>query len=65
MESEEKYLDVRINTQLTLRERIMARLISRGKTHSVELRDRFGSEELRASRAGPSEQRIEGQLHLT
>jgi hypothetical protein len=32
----------------------------------VELQNLFGSpEELRASRAGPSEERIEGRLHLT
>jgi hypothetical protein len=49
VESEGNYLDVRINAQLTLRGRILARLISRGKTHWVELGDRFGPGELRAS----------------
>ncbi len=44
----------------------MARLSSTGKPQSVELQNLFGSpEELRASRAGPSEQRIERQLHFT
>ncbi len=66
LEAEENYLAVRINTPLTLRERVMAPLISGGKPQSVELQNLFGSsEELRASRAGPSEERIEGQLYLT
>jgi hypothetical protein len=66
VKSEDNYLDVRIKPHLTVRPSVMARLISGGKPHSVELQNFFCSpEELRASRACPSEHRIEGQLHLT
>ncbi len=66
MESEENYLDLVLSRHITLRERFMARMISYGKPQSVELQILFGSpEELPASRSGPSEQRIEGEIHLT